>query len=462
MATPDNPSQPAYQLLVNGVDLTAYLEDSTWSISQNWSRQGDTAQFILNDEHPGDSVISLTFTIQPLATVVFKDTGLGQTLFSGLCTMPVQKYHGPTLTEWQMQCADWTYLADRAIVFGDFTNTNADTIVKTLTTQANCGITTNHVQPGPMIPRLQINYLTLSQAWAKVTRYASLTTTYGWFVDENQDLHFYDQVQAGAPVGLFSDQAVDFNSTNYVPGFTGAYNQDFTYLWDATSIRNSATVRGGNYSNTQTDLWLGNGTQNVWPLTYTPDQNNTAAMALTVGGVTKTVSVQTGTAASTQWAIVQNAVGGWSLTPATDPIPAAATAISFIYPYLAPVQSQVQDAASIAKFHNLPNGGRFAVYIADTTLQNITAAQGRGRREIHTYALPEERVTFNTSEVYTGHLRAGQIIKWKSQVTPDSNNSNLPGVSDTYLIVQNRISGKLTGYRSYQVTAARISTGGGP
>lgn len=456
MASPDNPPLPQYSLTIDGVDLTRYLEDAQWTITQNWSRQGDTAMFYLADEH-ADSPVVLSYVVKPLATIVFKDLGLNQILFSGVVTMPMLRYAGPNLARWQLQCADWTYLADRAVVFGDFSTQSADQIVKTLVAQSNCGITTNNVQPGPSIPRIQINYLTLSQAWKKISQYSSLLQTYGWYVDENHDLHFYNQAQAGSQVAFFSNVASDFQPSTYVQNFTGNYRPDFYYSWDATSIRNSALVRGGASSNLQTDLWLGNGNQVSWPLTYTPDSSNFNG-TLTVGGVAKTVSIQTGTSATTQWVVVQAKDGGWFLTANTDSAPATGALVSFTYSYLAPVQTQVQDSGSITKFHSLPNGGVFGIYIADTTLNNVSSAQYRGRREVHTYALPEERVVFNTAENYTGHVRAGNVIRFKSDQVPDANNNYNSFVDDSFLVVQNRISGTLVGYRTYQITAARIGS----
>ena len=461
MSTPDNVSPPTYSLTINGVDRTSHVEDTTWTINQQWSRQGDTATIYLTDEH-STNPISLGFYVPPLAQVVLTDTSLGQTLFSGVASFPEVQYSGPNLAYWQVGCTDWTYLGDRSTVFGDFQNQRADQIVSFLCAQSGSGITTSNVQMGPVINRIQINYMPLTAALTKVCQYASFLTTYGWYIDENHDLHFNDQTQAGAIEAKFSDLPSDFASGTYVPGFTGGYATDFKYDWDATSIRNSITILGGNYSNTYTDMWLGNGTQFSWPLTYTPDKANFGTATLTVGGVTATVSVQSGSSATTQWVVVQNVSGQWFLTTNTDPAPGAAVAVSLLYPYLAPVVSQVQSATSIAEFSALPNGGVFGEIITDTTLLNILAAQGRGRRELNTYGLPDERVVFNSNETFTGHVRAGQLIEFKNQFIQDSANSYLPGIDDTFMVLQNRISGSMTGFRTYSITAARVNVGGGP
>lgn len=439
----------ALKITVNGTDRSQWADQATWTISQNWSRQGDTATIYLADEHP-DSPLSLSYTVSPLATIVLTDTTLNTTLFSGVVTTPKLTWAGPNLALWELACADWTYLADRAVVVGDYLNQTADAIVKSLTSAAACGITTNNVQAGPTIPRAQFIYDSLSNAWTKITKLASLTATYGWYVDENQDLHFYPLLNAVSSGWTFTDLLTD----------TGAgyahYDTGWDYLWDASSIRNSATVRGASYDAQQSDLFVGNGSQASWPLTYTPNTSNLKP-TLTVGGVTKTVGTQDGTGATTQWVIVQSASGSWFLTPNTDPVPASSTVISFTYTYQAPVLSRAQDQASITKFHSLPNGGVFGIYIADTSLQSVLTAKSRGQREIHTYSEPQERAEFTTTADFSGHVRAGQLITFKSRFVPDSLNSYNPGINDNFLVLQNRISGSPGLYRTYQITAVRAS-----
>jgi len=444
------------QLLVGGSDLTQYVTQDAWSINQNWSRQGDTASFTLVDEHPQRT--TLTFTVTPLTTVVMRDVGLGVTLFSGVCTKPLVKFDSPNLATWSLDCVDWTYLSDRKIVVGDYTNYTADALAILLCQQFPCGVSAatpangGFVQPGPQIPRIQFNYDTLTTAWTKISKLVSLNTTYGWYVDENQALHFNTLTQATSSGWTLTDNI----ALQGTAGYQGYDNDSFEYEWDATSIRNSVTVRGGDYSQSQTDLFVGNGSTAAFPLTFVPDANNIAQAALTVGGVASTVSAQTGGNATTAWVIVGNAANQWFLVPNTDPVPAGSTIVSLTYPYLQPVVSNVSDQTSIARFKSLPNGGSFAYYIGDSSLPTLLAAQVRGQREVNTYSQPTERATVTLTENFTGHVRAGQTITLQNGMVPDSQNNNTPGLSDTFLILQNRINGKQGLYRTYGLTAARI------
>lgn len=442
------------KLTVNGADYTGYLEQSTWTISQNWSRQGDTATIYLTDEHPG----APTFSVPPLATVSLVDTGIGQTLFAGVCTMPQLAYQGPNLNYWQLACTDWTYLADRALVAGDWSNMTADQLAITFVNQAGAGITAaspasgGYVQASPTVPRLQVNYQTLTGALTTLSQLVSTQDTWGWYIDENRNLHWFDTENAPKTGLIFSDAASALGQSGYVQ-----YDWDnYQYVWDATSIRNQVTVEGAKYSQQQTDTFVGNGSQTSWPLTFTADANNLNNATLKVGGVSKTISAQTGSSASTQWVAVQNSAGAWFLQTNTDPTPGSGTVITLTYTYLAPIVTTIQDSASVASFSGLPNGGVFQYYVNDTNIPTLFSAQQRGQRETFTYSEPEERVQLQTTENWGGHVRAGQLITVVNSVTPDSNNSYTAGINARFVVVQNQITGVAGGHRNYQLTAARV------
>ncbi|MGW7001436.1 hypothetical protein ACWGCW_01065 [Streptomyces sp. NPDC054933] len=444
------------KLTINGVDRTKWFEHSTWSITQNWSRQGDTATVYLTDEHSGSS---LTFTVPPLATVTLTDTGINETLFSGLVTMPQMTYLGPNLAYWQLSCTDWTYMADRALVVGDYSNMTSDQLAIQFVAQAGAGVNAastsagGYVQPSPTVPRLQVNYQTLTAALTSLSQLVSTSDTYGWYIDENRNLHWFNTEAAPSSGWTFSDSPSGIGRSGYAQYDTDNYQ----YQWDATSIRNRVTVAGAKYSQQQVDTFVGNGSQTSWPLTFTADANNLGSAKLKVGGATKTISAQTGSSASTQWVAVQNSAGAWFLQTNTDPVPASGTVIQLTYNYLAPIVTTVQDGASVAEFSSLPNGGVFQYYVNDTNLPTLFSAQQRGQRETFTYSRPEERVQLEVTEQWNGHIRAGQLCTVVNSVTPDSERSYAAGINDTFLVVQNQISGQQGGYRTYQLTAVRVT-----
>lgn len=463
------------QLLVNGVDLTQYLEQDTYSITQQWSRQGDTATFYLLDEHPSSTEggVSLHFTIPALATVTFIDNGLGVTIFSGLCTYPLLTRPSPNIAYWELQCADWTYLSDRALVQMDISNLTTDQIVLDAVSEANCGITAKaasaggFVYPGPLVVRAKFIFATLSAALTNIVQLAATYTSWGWFIDENRALHFYPLANAPVTSIAFTDNLTS-QIGGGIPSTTtlGFYDVDnFQYGWDATQIRNKAVVRGSNYFVAQTDTFVGNGSQSSWPLTQAPDTTAISSILLKVGGVTQTVSAQLGTSQTTAFVIQPNLSGQWFLqvNGSFGTIPGSGVSIVIKYKYVAPNIAEVTSPSSIATFSSLPNAGVFSVYIADTNLQSLEAAQLRGQSEVHTFAFPEERVQLYTTDDWPGHIRAGELFTLTTTQTPDAANGYSIGITDTYIVVQSQIqaSQRGAGYRVYQITAARATGRGG-
>lgn len=458
------------QFLVNGVDLTQYLEQDTWTITQQWSRQGDTATFYLVDEHPSitEGGVSLTFTVQPLSQVVFVDNTLGVTLFSGLCTYPELTRPGPNLAYWELQCTDWTYLSDRALVQLDTSNMTTDQIVLAAVANANCGINAalapaGFVYPGPLVVRAKYIFNTLSAALTNTVQLAATYTSWGWYIDENRNLHFYPLANAPVSGITFSDNlTAQIGGNSPVSTTFGFYDVDnFMYGWDATQMRNRAVVRGSTYFVAQVDTFVGNGSQTAWPLTQAPDTTAISSINLKVAGVTQTVSAQLGTSQTTAFVIQPNLSGQWFLqvNGSFGSIPGAGASIVMKYKYVAPNIAEVTAPASIAKYASLPNRGVFSVYIADTNLQSLEAAQLRGQTEVHTFGYPEDRVQFYTTDDWPGHIRAGELFTFINSSTPDFYNGGSVGINDTFIVVQLTIqaSDKGAGYRVYQITAARAN-----
>lgn len=453
------------QLLINGTDYTQYLEQGTWTITQQYTRQGDTATFYLVDEHPDEPSTgpSLNIYIPALAVVTFKDLGLNQVLFAGLVTAPEVQYDGPNRLYWTVQCTDWTYFADHGLITGDFVNFTVDQIVLMLVTQANCGIIAatvangGFVSPGPVIPRIQFVYSTLSNALVSLISVASTYSSWGWYIDENRNLHF-------APLTAVVNSGVTFTDNIQTPdsNTVGHYDTDnFTYTWDATQLRNRAVVRGSSYTTLQTDTWFGDGVTTQWAISQVPDTSKIGSASLKIAGVTTQVSIQSGTSATTPFVVVQNNIGAWFLAvnPGVGNIPSTGQSIALKYFYTAPIIAQVDNVPSENSLSSLPNHGVFATYILDINLKTLAAAQQRGQAEVYSFGLPEERVQFQTTEPFTGHVRAGQIVTWSSAVVPNSANSGNPGITDTFLVIQNTISASQYGYyyRTYQITGARTS-----
>ena len=446
-----------------GGSPTNYTNKLAWSgagsspsINQNFGRQGDTASFTLVDEY----VTTPNFHIPVFSQVTLYDNIANQTLFAGVINDPIFNVISPTRNEWQLQCTDYTFYADNAIVQGTFIGQTIDQIVISLTRQANCGINAatiadgGFVAPCPQLGGYVSNYQTLSSAWRKLAQLAGQVTPYGWYVDENRNLHFYDATTAQPSGVTFTTEITTGGSTtegHYIEG------QGFQYEWDGQSVRNRILVQGatqtikyGSITDAPTGVWRADGVQNSWPLKFTV----TGTPILYVNGVATSVTpVSAGQTSTDTWQIVQNSVGGWSLV--TTSVPAAGKRIKLWYDYEVPVIAQANDFASQSTYTG-PNGGVFMEFISDSSLTTVPMALSRALRERSEYAFAAERMTFNTSEDWLGWVRSGQTCTIVNRYVPDSRNNYNPGINGTFIVIGNSVQFGVGGYRSAQITAIRL------
>lgn len=448
-------------------DYTRYLAWSGTSqsmgISQHFGRQGDTAVFPLVDEY----VTTPNVIIPVMSQIKLVDTTAGQnvTLFAGVINDPILDVTSPTRNEWNLQCTDYTYYADNAIVHGTFINQTVDQIIVSLTRQANCGINATAVRsggfvaPGPLLTSFVLNYSTLSDAWRKLAQLAGQVTPYGWYVDENLNLHFFDATSAiNSGVTFTTSLGTTTGSGSTTEGHFH-YQNSFGYEWDGTSIRNRIYVQGATQTikhgsvatASPTDTFAGNGYQTSWPMRYTV----TGSPALQVNGVATSVTVVGAGATSTAtWQVVQNSIGAWSLIT-TGSAPSAGVVLKIWYDYQVPVVAVSNDYASQSAY-NGPNHGVFAEYINDTSLLTANMALARAMRERTEYAFAAERLTFTTGEEFLGWVRAGETCTINNQFIPDTRRSYALGVIGSFIITENQVSFKEGGYRQQQLKAIRL------
>lgn len=425
------------------------------SVTQNFGRQGDTATIPLVDDWQGKA--HPNFYIPVLSQVSLVDNNLGTTLFAGVVNDPTLVVDGPNRNEWTLQCTDYTFYADNAIVQGVFNGLSIDKIVIALTQQANCGITAastangGFVTPAPVITQVNFNWVKLSDAWRTLAQLASSSTPYGWYVDQNKALHFFDSSTA-----ISSGVTVTTTATGTGGSQTEAHialGGSFGYEFDGTTIRNRIIVQGANQTvltsltAAPTDTWRADGTQNAWQLRYTM----TGSPTLTVNGVSTSVTVVNAgaTAPSTGWSAQQNATGVWFLTSATTP--AAGTIIKLWYNYQIPIVAQADDIPSQAQY-----GAVLVEYIQDTSLITSSMAVSRAQRERTEYAFAAERFTGTITEDFLGWIRAGETFRFVSTLVNDAQNSNNWGINDTFLCISNQVTFVGGGYRTMNLSGVRI------
>ena len=471
------PNISCYITPPNGVatDYAKYIDyNGSLSITQNFGRQGDTASIVLIDPNysygvPPNVTVTPSFIISAYSLIKIVDNSLGETLFAGYVSSPAFTIESPTQAKWTLSCVDYSGYANASICQYTFEGVSMGTAIVDLVAKANCGIKAalvsngGYIQPGPIIPRTVIHYTNLTQGLQRISKMASSSSAYGWYVDENLNLHFYDQNQADHSGVTVTD--MPSAASGYPLSTTEAHivqDGSLSYEFDGTTLFNRALVVGAKRTipaNTKlapTNSWVANGSGAGWQLSYVPYGNGSPK--LTVNGVTTTVGIYDGSAKlTTQYGIYQNSNGTWTLkaNPPYGSVPASGTLIKIWYEYQLTVTAQV-DLKQSQKAIGGPNHGVFATVVNQPSLQTTTAAYQRGTRELAEYGHPQERISFSTSPEFVGIIRAGQTFKLKSTFLLDSQTNFTPGLNATFMVTQQTINFGQGGFRTCQIQAVRV------
>lgn len=448
-----------------GGSPTDYTTHLAWAgaqqqmtVTQNFGRQGDTATLAIIEDYAAAG--TPTIAIHGMSQVSLYDNTAAASLFAGVANSVTQSVIvNKALNEWDLGAVDYTLYADNKDVHGIFYGWTVDQIVVSLVQQANCGITAatvangGYVEPGPQLASYVLNFNPLSTAWRQLANLAGSTTPWGWYVDQNLELHFFPGTEALSSGVTFTTSATASGSLtegHILLDSQNAYQQDGTSLSNVILVQGAnQTISYGSTTSTPTDTWLADGTASAWPLRYTVS----GTPVLHIGGVVTAVVVATsGTTASGPWVVEQNSIGQYFLVAATAP--AAGTEIQIWYTYLVPVVAQASDQASISEYTG-PNGGVYSQFVSDSSLTTVPMALARAMQMRSEYAFVVERFTFNTSPDFIGWVRAGWTCVVVDMFAYDIQNSVF-GLTDTFVIVANTVTFGDGGYRSMQVTAVRI------
>lgn len=448
------------QFLVGGVDLTANLDQTSnqWSITKNFSRQGETATFTLIDDHP--VVGEYSFTVGIDATVSLTDVGTGAVLFSGLCNKPQFYFDAPNLAHWVLNCVDYTTLGDNATVVADVVNITAGQAILDLVAQADCGIGAEtvarggYVSAGPLISFMRVNYGSLSQAIKDVCKVSSQQsgTSYGWRIDEDLQVHFNSELQNISSGVTLTDDITRVGSVSNTLGYFD--DSSFAYSWDATQIHNQVIVLGSQVKAVRTDTFTADGSQTQYLLSFPIDTTVNQATLRIAGVLTTVTIVSSGTAPTSGWYLIPAKNGQWSLhNPSTL---SKGVSVALEYHYSAPVVADVANYDSQTLFSGLPNGGVFSIVDANATIATLQAAQAEGFAQLTEFAYAQEQITLTTSPKWGGYIEIGQTFQLDDVLIPDIQQGGTVGIVDTFLVIQLGITGMANSYRTSSMTAVRI------
>ncbi len=179
---------------------------------------------------------------------------------------------GTTALEVQAVCVDYNQLADRHLVARVYENQTLGAIVRDIVTQdlVGEGITTSHVQDGPVITKATFNYQSVAEAFNDL---AGLTG-YAWNIDYNKDLHFFARETYLAPFEL-SDTSANFRS--------------MVVRLTREQYRNRQYIRAGqDITDPRTEQFPGDGTTKTFVLAFPVAKVPTVK----VNGVAKTIGIR--------------------------------------------------------------------------------------------------------------------------------------------------------------------------
>lgn len=352
-------------------DYTKYFNYSAdnWQtmINQQFGRQGDTASITLTDEHP-DGMYH--FIIQPMSEIIINDLVGGGYVFAGVINDPQWIFEAPNLSTWYLNCVDFTVYANTAVLYNSYSGLPMDDVVVDVVNSANCGLHAakvadgGFVAPGPIIPFMTFQWQTLTQAFQQISQYASQAAQYGWYVDNNKEVHFYNQFQSEPTGVIITDKIQGFGEGPSATIARMEWDPMFAYEWDGTSLYNQVYVIGSDISipmeltGPPVAVYTGDGNTNMFPLPEPILQEQSSATYIGTDAflLVNLQPYEVGLAEveqqnqleTTEWQLTQTPGGVWYLTNVTGP-PAAGTVIQLWYSYVLPVIGVATNATTVAE-----------------------------------------------------------------------------------------------------------------
>lgn len=361
----------AIQITANAVDITTQVRPDTFSREQNITSKIDTCRFTYRKYGSRTYVPAVGHEVNVLD---------GATkIFSGKIVDIVQRVEGKNILVYEIQCNDWTYVADQKLYVDSHTNETAKEIVDNIVASlSSLGITGTNVEASAdsfTIEFLQFDYARVSDALREIADMIG----YDWYIDYDKDLHFFPKGNSSAPFSL--------DDTG------GKYIYRSLVLRDSDKqIKNTIYIVGADYvgSTTTDKVGTGDGNQKRFPLPYKYDVKPT----LTVGGVSKTVGIDfidNPASFDALWNF-QEKVMNFTAAPASGAV--EVTGVPLI-----PLLLKLTAPGSVAA------KGTYEFKIVDKTLKTQDAVRKRAQAELDAYADSITEAEFDTAEsgLIAGH-----------------------------------------------------------
>jgi len=246
---------------VNTTDRTEKIDPTSISLNRALTNQADTLSFTVPRTQASDWKPALLDEIEVLDT-----DGVTQLFAGSIVIIDEQMSLGVEMV--QVQCRDWTFEMDRQLVTAVYEGETIDDIIADINTRFLTGFTIANVNCALVVDYIAFNY----EYPSKCIQQLAQLVVYDWYVDSAKDIHFFASTTEVSPFDLTDDNGKYFIDTLVIKQ-------------DATKIKNTITVRGGEYLGASyTETYLADGDQISFPLV-----NRYNSIAVTKNGVSQTV-----------------------------------------------------------------------------------------------------------------------------------------------------------------------------
>lgn len=374
----------------DGNDITTMVRPQSFRREQNITSKIDTCKFEYRKYG------SRTY-VPAVGDEVSVDDG-ANTIFAGKIVDITSRVDGKNILIFELQCNDWTYVADQKLYVGTHKNETAKEIVDDIVASlSGLGITGTNVAASADdfdIEFLQFDYARVSDALRDIANLIG----YDWWIDYDKDLHFVPKGNTPTPFNL------DDTGGKYI-------YKSLVFRDSDKQLKNTIYIVGADYvgSSTTDKIGTGDGNQKRFPLPYKYDEKPT----LTVGGVGQTLGIDfidDPMSFDALWNF-QEKVINFTAAPASGAI--EVTGLPLI-----PLLLKLTAPGSVAE------KGVYEFKIVDKTLKTTDAVRKRAQAELDAYGASITEAEFDTTE--TGLIAGDRITV----------SSTIRGITGTEYVIQ--------------------------
>lgn len=400
---------------LDAVDITDKIKAGSLQITDQINNRTNRATFTIERGPESAYVPPLNKEL-----IVTRDS---EVIFAGVTVECEESLIGHNAVEYQVACSDYSHYLNRKLVTERYQNTTINAIIADLLSTYAPDFTDTKVDAPIAIASVAFNRITVSECLQKLAELSN----YYWYVDYDQDVHFFATNGQAAPFEL-TDTA-----GNHV-------FESLSIKRDITQLRNSIIIQGGEIpGSSRTVKYAGDGDRAEFDTQYKFATKPT----VTVNGVAQTVGldfIDDDGSFDCMWSFQQKYVRftAGNLPPA--PTAPAVTNVNITGQPLFPIVVRVNDPASVETY------GVYEFQIRDENISSQDQAITRGLAELRGYAAGLNEGSFDT---YQPGLRAGQTIRIAN---------TLLGIDEQFLIQRVRYKHYSPTHDMWMVEVASLKT----